>query len=778
MLYSIQWTVLPLLFLWAVLLSTAWLLGVLPMRPPARIADAFARWGTFDLDELGGFSYGRLILISAIGLFLELLLIRWISSEIRIFAYFKNLVLVGCFFGFGLGCYLSRRRVQLMNTLLPLLALAIVTEFPWQAQHKVMLSLSEYIGGLADVHVFARYTGGGARLYLGAATAFSVVIPVLALATMAMIPMGQLVARCLETARAGITAYSANVAASIVGIWAFTGLCFVSAPPAVWFLPLGAALIWLLWSLSRFRGKLLVWFVVVVALLFIGAGEVDYQAEKFYATSAALRALKVEEILTYWSPYQKLQLAALGDAKEKVHFILTTNGSWYQEILNLSPAFATAHPEYVIRKVDVPLAYHRYNMPYRFVETPQNVLILGSGMGNDVAAALRNGAQRVVAVEIDPLIQRLGFQNHPEHPYSDPRVQVVIDDARSYVQNTTERFDLIVSSILDSHTTQSSFTNIRTDNYVYTREGLAFMLRSLKPGGVLSLSFSGERPWFAGRLQQLMTELAPGRAHMLWNEYTFFLVGDGVAARLAADPALQAFAQKGADRNIESAAPTSDDWPYFYHRDRGVPVIMIIMSVLVLALCWIVLRGTGLGVANLQWHFFFLGTGFMLMEVQIISKLALLFGTTWLVNSIAITALLALILLSNATVARFARAGRNVAYVGLLITLAICYFIPLEALLFQSWWLRVFASTLLVCSPVYFAGLIFISSFAECRFQAEAFGSNLLGSVVGGLLEALSFWTGIRSLLIIAGLCYALSMAARRGLSPQPSAPAVSAAAD
>jgi len=56
---------------------------------------------------LGGISYWQLGLVSLLALFLELLMIRWISSENRVFAYFKNFVLIACFLGFGLGCFLS-----------------------------------------------------------------------------------------------------------------------------------------------------------------------------------------------------------------------------------------------------------------------------------------------------------------------------------------------------------------------------------------------------------------------------------------------------------------------------------------------------------------------------------------------------------------------------------------------------------------------------------------------------------------------------------------------
>jgi len=53
-------------------------------------------------------SHFELLLISFIALFLELVIIRWLSTEIRIFAYFKNLPLMAAFLGFGIGCYFYR----------------------------------------------------------------------------------------------------------------------------------------------------------------------------------------------------------------------------------------------------------------------------------------------------------------------------------------------------------------------------------------------------------------------------------------------------------------------------------------------------------------------------------------------------------------------------------------------------------------------------------------------------------------------------------------------
>jgi hypothetical protein len=161
---------------------------------------------------------------------------------------------------------------------------------------------------------------------------------------------------------------------------------------------------------------------------------------------------------------------------------------------------------------------------------------------------------------------------------------------------------------------------------------------------------------------------------------------------------------------------------------------------------------------RIEWHFFFLGAAFMLLEVQIISKAALLFGTTWLVNSIVITTLLLFILLANSFISLFPKFPIRLAYLGLFITLGLGYLIPTNFLFYESLLIRITVSMVLYCSPAFFAGLVFISSFKRIGFRAEAFGSNLLGSLVGGLLESLSYLTGIKALVIIAAFLYLLSL--------------------
>ena len=208
---------------------------------------------------------------------------------------------------------------------------------------------------------------------------------------------------------------------------------------------------------------------------------------------------------------------------------------------------------------------------------------------------------------------------------------------------------------------------------------------------------------------------------------------------------------------LSPATLTTDDWPYFYQHEPGLPMSVIVISVALMLLCWTLLRDTGVAMRSLRWHFFFLGAGFLLLEAQIISKMALLFGTTWVVNSIVIAGLLTLIVAANFLVKLKPDFPVGMAYAGIFLTLMASYWIPLQTFFFSSLWIKILTATLVLCSPVLFAGIVFIRSFAREGFRGEALGSNLFGAMVGGILESASLWTGIRFLLVIAALLYLAS---------------------
>lgn len=715
------------------------LLAFVLLRPYARVSAAPGAL-SFTTEQLGGFSWAGLLLSSVVGLYLELLLIRWVSSEIRIFAYFKNFVLIACFLGFGLGCYLSKRAIRLTAMLVPLVAIAAFITTPFFPIRQLIKFLPELLGSSSETQFWGvSMTGIISSSFAGLLLASAVTLPLFALIATVFIPVGQLVAYYLESAPNGIAAYTVNVLASLAGIVLYTALCFADQPPAVWFavlLILATALFW------RLRGPRIATAVAIAACC------------------GLLLAGNRGPGKTYWSPYQKLTLTPQVANGEVIRYLLETNGSWYQQILDLRPQFAARHPELFAR---VPLALNAYNIPYRFAPRPlHSVLILGAGMGNDVAAALRNGAERVTAVEIDPFILDLGRKYHPEHPYDSPRVKIVVADARNYIQNAHEQFDLIVFSLLDSHTTSSHFSNIRIDNYVYTREAIAAARRLLGPDGTFIVKYQVERPWVAGRLNALITDVfgrqpyqfqGAGGTYGTPGRFLVVCPRERAVAALA-DPPFRNMITHSPRIVMEDVPITTDDWPYFYQRTPGLPTAVAVISILLLIACIGGVRSIGLRPASIRWEFFFLGAGFLLLEAQIISRMALLFGTTWVVNSIVIGVLLMLIVGANGVAAAAPKLRYEVGYIGVTLMIAAAYAVPTQALLFNSFAVRAAVATLFLCLPAFFAGIAFVKRFAASGFSSDAIGSNLLGSLAGGILESLSLWSGLKSLLLVAAVLY------------------------
>ena len=716
-----------------------------------------AKWLTaFELpaDVLGD-SRWKLLVISAAGLFLELMMIRWISSEITIFAYFKNFVLIACFLGFGLGAHLCKRPINLLSTLAPLVYFALLIKLPWQTLREVLPRLTGLLGATTEVDVWGvPLLPWNMETLTGLAVMLAVVIPLFLLLSLAFIPVGQATAKLMEGAADGVTRYSINIVGSLLGVLLYTGLCLYYQPPVIWFLIAG-----------------------VLFVVCFGNRKVQFAIAAAFAFCAAMATipesnLSVNELLTpeftttgghtEWSPYQKLHWAATMDQGEVVAYQLMTNDSWYQYVVNLSDSFILSHPR-LFRGVAP--EWNSYNMPYHFYRNPPSVLVLGSGMGNDVAAALRNGAAHVTAVEIDPMIIALGKRLHPEHPYSDPRVTIVNDDARSYLQNAKTHFDLITFSLLDSHTTSSHYSNIRIDNYVYTVEALTAAKNLLTPDGVMVTKFQVGKPFIAGRLKATLREVfatdpVQFNVDQSFNvsSGTFFVSGgrDRIAAAIQ-EPGLRHHLDTHHDIPMADARITTDDWPFFYQHAPGIPSSVILISLVLTIVCWQLMQKTEVPITTISGSFFFLGAGFMLMESQIVSRMALLFGTTWLVNSITVSGILLLIVAANMLEHAGLGIPTKAAYAGLFAAILVAYFVPVSALLSESRQLRIAAAVVVLCGPVFFASVIFIRSFAGVKFSGAALGSNLLGALVGGLLESLSMWAGLRALLFVTMLVYGLA---------------------
>jgi len=159
-------------------------------------------------------------------------------------------------------------------------------------------------------------------------------------------------------------------------------------------------------------------------------------------------------------------------------------------------------------------------------------------------------------------------------------------------------------------------------------------------------------------------------------------------------------------------------------------------------------------------YFFLLGSGFLLIETLSVTRIALLFGSTWVVNSIVFSAILLVVLLANAWMNRVASVNTHVLYVLLAASVLVNFQWPIHVLLHTALAARLGAAMTLMGAPIFFAAFIFARSFKQAANPELAFASNLVGAVVGGLIEYSSLVVGFRNLLLIALALYALSYAA------------------
>ena len=161
-----------------------------------------------------------------------------------------------------------------------------------------------------------------------------------------------------------------------------------------------------------------------------------------------------------------------------------------------------------------------------------------------------------------------------------------------------------------------------------------------------------------------------------------------------------------------------------------------------------------------SWHFFFLGAAFLLLEVQNISKAALVLGNTWEVNGVIISGILIMILLANFTTALFPQVPLSLTYFGLISSCLLLYTLDLGDFMYLNYLSRAIVIGGLTALPIFFSGIVFIRSFADTPNKHQALGANLMGSLTGGVLQSITFVTGIKALLlVVAGLYLAAAIA-------------------
>jgi hypothetical protein len=385
----------------------------------------------------------------------------------------------------------------------------------------------------------------------------------------------------------------------------------------------------------------------------------------------------------------------------------------------------------------------------------------------------------VDAIEIDPVIQSLGRDNHPEHPYRNPRVHAEINDARSFLRNTDKTYDMIVYGLLDSHTLVSHASSVRLDSFVYTVEGFQEARARLKSDGVLSVSFSIMTEDLFRKIYRMMEQAFGHPPLCISSSYDFavtFLITPAGSPHVPKAYLAQAefldvtgmFAKPGP----HPVDISTDDWPFFYMPRRIYPMSYLPMMALVLGLSlWMTLGFSAERPQASDIPFFFLGAGFMLVETKGITEMGLTFGNTWQVIGIVIAGILIMAFLANAAVQRFGFHRPHLFYVLLLASLGIGWWVSRGGGLPSTTMGRL-GTTALLTSPMFFSGIVFSTLLASRRQIAGIMALNLLGAMAGGLLEYNSMYFGFRFLYLVAMGCYLLAFlfgwAARKAPDTEP----------
>lgn len=712
-----------------------------------------------------------LFLVSFAILFLELAAIRWIAAYVVTVSFFTNFVLLAAFLGMSVGCLAAARhnRLSYLPALLHVSVFGVLL-FYAATSYFFIATVDVQGSGPPEIVYFGTERVGEAALKPG--------IPLVALLAVLFLilvgwfyPLGQVMGRCFDEIPDRLKAYTLNIGGSLLGIAGFALCSFWSAPPLVWY---GIVFLILAYFLAR-------------------GGELNISNATLLVTTLTMIGLagwRAPGHQFLWSPYYCIRFSPRT-------LDVVVNGISHQKM------------------VDRPWELAAYRLPFAlyqacFGRAPERVLVIGAGTGNDVAAALHEGAQRVDAVEIDPVIAELGRRYHPNRPYDDPRVRLVIDDGRAFLRRTSQKYDMILYGLVDSLTLQTGMANVRLETYLFTVEAFEEVRNRLKEHGLFAVTNFFREGWVVHRIAGMAREAfgveplvlqnpprreLPDKATAMPGTATVVVSRSGGLEKLFENGhRLCLAASEGGILHSSEACPgphmfpsilvatskwqlPTDDWPFLYLRERRIPRhnLLMLMFVVVLGLL-LVAVGSPERRVNVDPVFLMLGAGFMLIETKGVVQLARVFGSTWVVNTFVFGGILIAILLANLLVLLVRPRRVWPWYAGLFGALLLTWLVPFSWFAGLAYWQKASLVVVWQFAPIFFAGSVFAILFREAEFPARAFGANIAGAVLGGAAEYAALLVGYQQLVVLAALFYAVAAlaTARRGYprSLQPGHPA------
>ena len=683
-----------------------------------------------DTDHLKKYNINYLIGVAAgLGLYLELAIIRMHSSFFQMFAFFKNFSLLSCLLGLGVGYLFGNKKIYSLKWVFPFLTIQILLMYFLKNTPFALFIQNPITERVAMGQGFVE---GFFQFFI----IYSFIVLIFIFNAMAFVPLGHLVSHLMYSQKK-LQSYSSNLLGSIAGIGVFALMSIYWTGPSLWFL-LG--------------------FIILIFFQKKNYLNIIFSGSSLFILLLIFLIPKDLNEKNIYSPYQLISVIYEKDTVKRVK----ASNLFFQTPFSLD-------------KLDT-----SYFLPFKASnEIPKKILIVGSGTGNDTAAAISSGVESIDAVEIDPVIIDLG-KYHPNKPYEDQKVNIIKNDARNFIRHTNEKYDLILYGLLDSHTSLSSNGGIRLDSYVYTVQAFEEAKKKLTKDGYISLTFGVASKELGVKIFRMLKKAFNNEEPIVYMyipeaeklddkffidgdlykkdfeeaKYTF-LISNNSNKILKINDQSDLARVNFFDNNKIKVSLSNDDWPFFYMPVKIWPKSYVVILILIFICSFIFIKKTStLDRKNFSITCFFLGAGFMLIETKGITEIALIYGSTWFVITIVIGFILLMAYLANLLIIRNGQIKSSIIYFLLIISLLFGYFFTfVDTTIFSSIILKIIIPLILTI-PIFFSGLAFSKELSLENHVGVALSSNILGAIFGGLIEYNSMYFGFKSLYLLGIIMY------------------------
>jgi hypothetical protein len=273
--------------------------------------------------------------------------------------------------------------------------------------------------------------------------------------------------------------YAADLAGGALACLAIVPLLnWLGGPNTVLFAGMCMAVAGMVWARNR---KARTGAVARAALLLVLIA-VNYSGRFFdivYAKGGFRDAAWVE--FSRWNAISRVEVDRQGDARA---IVIDADASTY--LMNVDPKKNWKGTEWEEHLMSAPPSLANVLRPHG------DYAIIGPGGGVDVVRALASGSPSVTGIEINPIIantiMRGRYADYVYHLYERPEVHIYVTDGRSFVRSTTQQFDVVQMTLVDTWASTAAGAFALSENSLYTVEAFREYFEHLKPDGIVAIT--------------------------------------------------------------------------------------------------------------------------------------------------------------------------------------------------------------------------------------------------------------------------------------------------